>query len=272
MFGYIKPFKPEMKIKEFSCYRAFYCGLCKTLKKRYGIISTFALNYDLAALAIFHKALRNSEKTAEFKKCSCAICPFKKNICALETEALEFASDVLMLLTGFKIEDNKRDKGDRLKGFFGGIIFGRAFKKAKKKNPFLYELIAEGIEKNNRAERENAGIDEAASGTALMLGNIFSCLSGDKEKNRFFGMALGRFIYIADAFTDLSQDIKRGSFNPLKDLGKEERERLLLSSAEVLKVAYSELEIYDMKGILDNLFFLGVKITAEEKIQKGNKK
>ncbi len=260
-----------MKIKEFSCYRAFYCGLCKTLKKRYGFISTFALNYDLAALAILYKALRKTEDPAEFKKCSCAFCPFKKNICALETEALEFSSDVLMLLTGFKIADNKRDNGDRLKGFFAGVFFGRAFKKAKKKNLFLYELIKEGIDKNNQAEMENAGVDEASAGSSLMLGNVFSLLSGDKEKNRFFGMMLGRFIYIADAFDDLSRDIKKGNFNPLKGLPKEERERLLLSSAEVLKRAYSELEIYDMKGVLDNLFFLGTMETAQEKIQKGNK-
>jgi hypothetical protein len=174
-----------------------------------------------------------------------------------------------MLLTGFKIADNKRDKGDRFKGFLGGILFSRPFKKAKRLNPFLYELILEGIEKNNRAEDNNAGVDEAASGTSLMLGNILSCLAGDRDKNRFFGMMLGRFIYIADAFDDLERDVKKGSFNPLSELSENKREEILRSSGEVLKRAYSELSVYDMKGILDNLFYLGVDKTVEEKLKKG---
>ena len=33
MFGYIKPFKPELKVREFDTYQAFYCGLCRQLCK-----------------------------------------------------------------------------------------------------------------------------------------------------------------------------------------------------------------------------------------------
>ena len=47
---------------------------------------------------------------------------------------------------------------------------------------------------------------------------------------------------------------------------KEEREKLLLSSANVLKAAYSDLNIYDMKGILDNIFLLGVEKTTNDRI------
>lgn len=36
MFGYIMIDKPELKVKEFSRYKAYYCGLCRTLKEEYG--------------------------------------------------------------------------------------------------------------------------------------------------------------------------------------------------------------------------------------------
>ena len=31
MFGYIKPYKSEMKVGEYDTFKAIYCGLCKQL-------------------------------------------------------------------------------------------------------------------------------------------------------------------------------------------------------------------------------------------------
>lgn len=40
MFGYVVVNKPELKIKEFDIYKGYYCGLCRSLKKRYGFYGT----------------------------------------------------------------------------------------------------------------------------------------------------------------------------------------------------------------------------------------
>lgn len=37
MFGYITVDKPEMKVKDFYRYKAYYCGLCKSLQENYGL-------------------------------------------------------------------------------------------------------------------------------------------------------------------------------------------------------------------------------------------
>ena len=31
MFGYIRPCRPELKIKDEARFRAYYCGICKAL-------------------------------------------------------------------------------------------------------------------------------------------------------------------------------------------------------------------------------------------------
>ena len=36
MFGYIVINQSEMKFKEYDVYRSYYCGLCQSLKERYG--------------------------------------------------------------------------------------------------------------------------------------------------------------------------------------------------------------------------------------------
>ena len=40
MFGYIVVNKPEMKFREFDVYQSYYCGLCRSLKDRYGNLYT----------------------------------------------------------------------------------------------------------------------------------------------------------------------------------------------------------------------------------------
>ena len=43
MFGYIIINKGEMKFREFDVYHSYYCGLCQTLKDKYGLAGQAAL-------------------------------------------------------------------------------------------------------------------------------------------------------------------------------------------------------------------------------------
>ena len=52
MFGYVEPDKPELKIREFEVFRGYYCGVCKSIGKRFGQVPRISLNYDLAFLAV----------------------------------------------------------------------------------------------------------------------------------------------------------------------------------------------------------------------------
>ena len=47
MFGYIVINQSEMKFKEYDVYRSYYCGLCQSLKERYGVLGQLSLNYDM---------------------------------------------------------------------------------------------------------------------------------------------------------------------------------------------------------------------------------
>lgn len=75
MFGYIKPFKAELKVKEWEAYQGIYCGLCKQLAQRYGLFARMTLNYDFVFLAMMDMALR--EQRIHFCQCNCITHPFK---------------------------------------------------------------------------------------------------------------------------------------------------------------------------------------------------
>ena len=273
MFGYLKPYKPEMKLKEYECYKGFYCGLCRTLKQRYGIVSTLSLTYDAAMLALLYKAMENG-RICDFERKGCVFCPFKKCTMIKEEKALDFSADVLVIMVYFKIKDSFLDKGilEKIRALLLLPFFARYKNKAKKKSLMLYEIIEEGVLRTLSAEKENAGVDAAADGTAYMMGSIFEALSGNREDNYRFGYMLGRFIYLCDALDDLEKDEKKGNFNPLKDMDKKDREELLSYAINETKKAYENVSIYDMKPITDNFIYLGLENVAESLTTERKKK
>ena len=76
MFGYVRAYKPELKVKEYELYRASYCGLCRSMGKCTGQCSRMTLSYDFAFLAIFRFALLGGELSFDKKRCLAH--PFEK--------------------------------------------------------------------------------------------------------------------------------------------------------------------------------------------------
>ena len=52
MFGYVTVCEQELKVKDLKKYRAYYCGLCRTLKEDYGFMGQMTLTYDMTFAVI----------------------------------------------------------------------------------------------------------------------------------------------------------------------------------------------------------------------------
>ena len=52
MFGYVRPNRDELKVRQLRDYEALYCGLCSSLGRRHGFFARFFLNYDFTFLAM----------------------------------------------------------------------------------------------------------------------------------------------------------------------------------------------------------------------------
>ena len=57
MFGYIIVNKQELKFREFDVYQSYYCGLCQSLKERFGRRGQLTLSYDMTFVALLLSAL-----------------------------------------------------------------------------------------------------------------------------------------------------------------------------------------------------------------------
>ena len=92
---------------------------------------------------------------------------------------------------------------------------------------------------------------------------------------RQLGMALGRFIYLADAAVDYRKDLKKGSYNPYIAMGTGEdlhrwEEYLVMAMSRCTRY-FEQLPLVQDKAILDNILYSGVWLAYNSQI-RGDKK
>lgn len=106
MFGYIITNKAELKLKDYEKYREYYCGVCNSLKERYGIVSGLSLSFDVTFLAIVLSGLYEPETTRQSKHC--IVHPVNKHY-YFSNDMIDYAADMCLLLSYFKCLDDWRD-------------------------------------------------------------------------------------------------------------------------------------------------------------------
>ena len=52
MFGFIRPVKAELRVKEADRFQQVYCGLCHAIRAEYGRFYTLFLSYDMTFFAL----------------------------------------------------------------------------------------------------------------------------------------------------------------------------------------------------------------------------
>lgn len=232
MFGYVRPYKPELLVKEYSQYKAVYCQLCRVLGEEYGPMARFALSYDCAFYAML--ALSVDGEQVEERKGRCVCNPMK--MCAYlpsPGDGYKKAAALCVLLTYHKLRDDCEDEGF-FRSLGSRLLLPLASHKAKKAAgmyPAMARTVEETMESQRRAERDGAGIDQCAEPTANLLKELFGELAGCDERQRppleSLGYFLGRWVYLMDAADDLRDDMRTGSFNPfIKRLGLEGKKEL----------------------------------------------
>ena len=280
LFGYVKPFKPELKVKEFDTYQAVYCGLCHQLGKAFGPFAKMTLSYDFTFVAVLSMALR--EDFCGFQKTRCMANPLRKKTCLVPSEDMAFVSSCAMVLLYYKVKDNIHDSVffKKLGCYFLLPFASSARKKALCHYPELDAIFSRMMEDQfDLEQKKTVSVDAAAEPTAKALQTAFSMLGEEEASKRVLsrlGYLLGRWIYLLDALDDLDADAKTGSYNPfllkfdVRCLDEEKKKEILdygkgtlnITAAE-MATTYELLKLHRYKTILDNIIYLGLKASAD---------
>ena len=286
MFGYVRAYKPELKVKEYELYRASYCGLCRSMGKCTGQCSRMTLSYDFAFLAIFRFALLGEELSFDKKRCLAH--PFEKRVYVKDNPTLEYCAGAAALLNYHKVIDDLGDEKGRKKLLARLVLptVSGARKKALKRGlSSLDKRVSELLTKLSEIERSvPKSVDEPAAVFGELLGEIMSYgLDGSKQRIAYaVGLSVGKWIYVADALDDWEEDAKKGRYNPFIALyGKEKPSESDLRGVEIalknhLIEAQGALDLMDIsdegiKNILENILFLGLPRRIEEIGEEKNK-
>lgn len=278
MFGYVRPLRGELKVREWEQYQAVYCGLCAAMGRRYGFVSRMFLSYDFTLLAML---LLPPENGPGWSKCRCpARLWCGKKPCTASHPALDRAAGESVILAWWKLQDGIADgKWWEKLGFrLLSLLLGRAYRKAKRDCPAFDATVSQCLSELHDLETARTpSIDRPADAFARLLAGAAPEGKDEGEKRARYQLLyhLGRWIYLVDAWDDLEEDGRTGSYNPIAlRFSGDEAERqdalaLTLRHSRNLACSASQLlELGQWRGIVENILYLGLP-AAEGLVLRG---
>ena len=171
MLGYVQIDKGELKVREYEIYTGYYCGICKSIGKRYGQLPRMVLSYDAAFLAVLLASLDNENDIPLPEHC---IGHHIKKKTIIRNGAIDYAADVMLILAWYKLLDDINDEG-RHYAKAVKILLKKLHKKLFAKYPRLCIDIEQNLSELSRLETEKCGsLDMAAEPTARIMDIIFT--------------------------------------------------------------------------------------------------
>ncbi len=219
MFGYVRPYVPQMKVMEYEMYRAVYCGLCRSMGRVTGEMSRLTLSYDFALLASVRMILENI--TPDFKRFRCLAHPAKKRSFVTENLALTYAAAMSSALAYLKNRDDLNDERGlkHVRAVFADVPVSHMRRRGAKYLPNSAGTeIASRLSALSALENQNCdSLDQTAEAFGSVLSYVFALgLDGKTaELAAQIGRCFGRFVYVCDAADDLAGDIKKKRYNPI---------------------------------------------------------
>ena len=258
MFGVAVARLDQIDEAERDRYQAFYCGLCRSLKERYGQVSRAALSYDLVFFAILCDSLHDASERSGNAHC---IAHPKKQMPFIMSSWTDRAADLSVALAYHKCLDDVVDD-DSLKAKAASVLLKSSYEKAYARIPHLCDAIAYSMERTHILE---ADPDTPPDAVALEFGSLLGELFGDdqglwSDTMRQFGRELGQFVYLMDAAVDFQADSRNGSYNPFVrlDTSPEQMRAILMNLIGAATHTFEKLPIIDDVHLLRCVLYAGV--------------
>ena len=224
MFGYARPQKLDLTLRQSRHYAAHYCGLCFALAKDYGMLWRGLTNFESTLLVLLMSAQADADPS--FRRALCPVSMLRRLAIVNEHEgSMSLGAAFTVCMTELKSLDSVRDGS--LLARPAQAMGNRAFSKARRilaERSFDIAPLLQADDLLARLETEAGAapgcvtFDELTSPTADGLAHVFAytgALAGRDESRASLtrlGRAVGRLIYLGDCLEDLARDAKRGAF------------------------------------------------------------
>lgn len=275
MFGYVMANIGELSKEEKARYNAVYCGICRNIRDRSGQLARMGLSYDMAFLSMLLMSLYEPEETGGER--SCILHPIKPKAW-VDNEYVRYGADMNVALGYYNAMDDYQDDHSRSAKAMASV-FGKKFPEIEERYPRQCKAMAECIAELSQMEKAGcANPDEPAGCFGRLMAELFVYREDLWEPAlRQMGMALGRYVYLADAAVDYRKDKRKSRYNPFLAMGMEENweqwEQYLVLAMGRCTDYYERLPLVQDKSILDNILYSGVWVEyrRRQKEQTGSR-
>ncbi len=249
-----------------SAYQSHFCGLCNTLRGRYGLWSRLLINRDSTFLALAGSAL--APEAPPVTRTTCCNPLGRKRLLVQHEPQMRYAAAVTICALTVKLRDDAEDERGlrRMGARTGKWMFRRAERKARadlEATGFPVEAVSRTMNSQEGVELAGASLAAASAPTARAYGAIFGHLprvtgapAETSEPLTEAGAALGRLIYTVDAWEDYASDVRRRRFNPLPP-DESERRGLVADAVKanlgILSRALTALPFFRHQSLLSSL-------------------
>lgn len=262
MFGYILTNAETLPKERQARFRAFYCGLCRRLRLKYGLMGSATLSFDMTFLAVLLNALYELDEHEGRERC--LMHPAKRHD-YVDSEALDYVADMNVALAYHKCLDDWRDDKNVLSAGEARLL-KRAYEGVAARSPDKCAAITQWLDEIHEIEAAGLqAVDPPVNATGRALGTLFAWRPEDYWAGELaaLGDGLGRFIYLMDAYDDLPEDVRKNRYNPLKTLRARDdyeefcRAALMMAVADAAR-AFEAMPIVRDADILRNILYSGI--------------
>ena len=261
MFGYVIANREAMDEEQRARYKSWYCGICRSLTKNYGVAAGGILSYDMTFLVLVLSSLYEPETAQGTERCV----PHPFHVHEYTANCFtDYAADMNVLLAYYKALDDWKDE-KKLSAKTLMTALHKPYLRIAEKYPRQSREVERCLTK--LSELEEMGVCDPDS-AAKCFGGLMRALFLWREDNwqKVLGDmadALGQFIYIMDAFVDLKGDLRHGRYNPLGDMRRqgctdEDIKDILTMLIGECALHFEKLPLVENIDIMRNILYSGV--------------
>lgn len=258
MFGFTASPCASCSPQEVSSgYQSVFCGLSCALSKEYSPLARFLVNRDSTFLSLVGASLQDETPSLTTRTCCNPFSTAKPLL--VNNAVMEYSAAVTICGLTAKLEDDKTDEKG-LRRNFSKLLLSQMGGFTDKAVSLLNALrfptaeVQEALLNQSMVEKGSPSPEEAAAPTAHAYGEIFKHLGvvtgKPSDKLADLGKHLGRLIYWRDAYDDVVEDEKKGSFNLLRYTPLEELQVSARSSINVLENSLKGLPLQRNQSLL----------------------
>ena len=270
MNGRMRPYLPELTIRDYNTYLRYLRGVRRQLYEEYGFYACHLLRTNGVLFAILSDSLAGRAATCQRKRVPGTLV-WRKLMC--QTQGIRLAAQVEVLLGWHSLQDRKYSElsfPKQVQRAFDRIFLRRSYERAVEENPALERLF--GQEREQAVVQMNLSARNyamAAEPMSNIYGALYSTLATDdpsqRKSMRCIGSSIGRIFYLLDKAERFEADRRNGRYNvfvvnELKGQASavENARRQALAAANDLMRVYEMLDIKLNRSLLDNIMLLGL--------------